>query len=64
MLKGKSLKEVWSLVKWAIKLDVDKLDPSKAFEIAKANRVLLEAIIGMALIFSLLFILFFKIPVK
>ena len=62
MLKGKSLSEILKLIKWAINVDAYK---SKAEEIARSNRVLIETVIGVLFIsvvtFGMLFFLFFKV---
>lgn len=58
MLKGKSLSEIWKLIMWAVRLD---LRTAEVMEIATANRVLIEAGLGLLIIFSMLFMLFFKV---
>ena len=62
MLKGKSLSEIWVLVKWAINVDAHI---AKVDEVAKSNRVLIETVIGIVFIsvvtFGMLFFLFFKV---
>ena len=62
MLKGKSIKEIWALIQWAINVDAHI---AKVDEVAKSNRVLIETVIGIVFIsvvtFGMLFFLFFKV---
>ena len=58
MLRNKSIHEIWKLINWAVRLDLRAAD---AMNIATANRIIIECITGLAIMWIIIQIMLFAL---